>query len=141
ATGARRGRVPEIAAEPLLAPLADRHHPPLAPRPSYPNRLGLEVDVVAAEAADLVGAKPAAVGELEHRPVADLERGRGRDPVEQARRLLGAEDAGKPRAALRAREELARVRFGGAGANQMLAEAADRRQLPRHGRARQPPRR
>ena len=58
---------------------------------------------------DLLGPKPAGVGELEQGAVADLQRPGGRDPLEKGGDLPGPEDTRKARAALRARQELAGI--------------------------------
>ena len=86
---AHGGRL-QIAAQGALGGLADRHQAGLLALAGDAGELGLEVDAAEIERDDLLGAQAARVGELEQRPVADLERGPRRDPVEQAGDLVAA---------------------------------------------------
>ena len=78
---------------------------------------------------ELLGAQPARVRELEQRPVADLERVRGRDPVEQAGDLVAAEHPRQRGAALLRRQQVGRVLVRHAGGDQVGVEPAHRGEL------------
>ena len=63
---------------------------------------GVELERAQVEADELLRLQPAAAGELEHGAVAQLQRGRGRDPVQQPGHLVVLEHARRgPRAARR----------------------------------------
>src|SRR6476646_1295626 len=126
----------EIAAQGVLGGLADRQQALLLPLAEHPQLLGLEVHRAEVEVDDLLAAQPARVGELQHRPVAQLQRRAGGDPLQQGPHLLGAEDFRQVLGALRAGDQLGRVGAGTAGADEVAVEAADRRQLAGHGRRR-----
>ena len=91
-TGRRRprapgGRGPGSARARRSACSPDRDEPRLAALALDPHRLGVEVDRVDVERHELLGAQAGRVGELEQRPVAQLERRRRRESVEQRRHL------------------------------------------------------
>ena len=98
AARARAGRARGSGAAP--AGRARRSAPPAScePLPVDAHGLGVEVEVAEVERDDLLGAQAARVGELEQRPVADLERRSRRDPVEQRGDLVAAEHPRQARA-------------------------------------------
>ena len=59
----------------MLGGLADRQQPLLRALAEDPQLLGLEIEGAEVEDDYLLAAQAAGVGELEHRPVAELERG------------------------------------------------------------------
>jgi hypothetical protein len=73
----------QIAIEGALRRLADRDEPRLLTLAQDAQHLRVEVGITGVEHDDLLAAEPAGVRELEHRPVADLERRSGRDSLEQ----------------------------------------------------------
>ena len=76
-------RALQVAADARAARLAGGHEARLAALALDAHLLGVEVDRADVEVDELLGAQPARVGELEQRAVAQLERRRGRDAVEQ----------------------------------------------------------
>src|SRR5215204_5601572 len=73
----------EVAPERPLRRLADREQPLLLPLAEDTQLLGLEVERALVEVDDLLAAKPAGVCELQHRPVAQLQRRSCGDPLQE----------------------------------------------------------
>ncbi len=69
-----RAALGQIPLERAQRVLAGRHDPGPAALALHAHRLGVEVDRVQLERHELLGPQPAGVGELEQRPVAQLER-------------------------------------------------------------------
>ena len=126
----------EVGAERPLGRLADRDQARLAALSLDAEALAVEVHRPGVEVDHLLRAQAAGVGQLQHRPVAKLERRAGRYPVEKGRSLVAAQDPRQPGVALRARDQVGRVRDDVAVAEQCLVEAPDRRKLPRDRRLR-----
>src|SRR5215218_1882519 len=123
----------EIAAQGALGGLADWKQPLLRALAEDAQLLGLEVERADIEVDDLLAAQAAGVGELEHRPVPQLQRRPRRDPLQQRAHLLGGEDVWQLLRTLWAGDELGGVGAGAAGADEKAEEAADRRQLAGDG--------
>ena len=102
------GRRRQVAAQRPLGGLADRHQRLFAPLP-WTRTVSPSKSIARRRGDDLLGSQPAGVGELEHRPVADLERRARGNPVEQRRDLVAGQHARQLRAALRGRQQLGRV--------------------------------
>ena len=77
--------------------------------------------------------RPAGVGQLEQRPVAQLQRRGRRDAVEQARDLLRLENLRQSLGLLRRGQEVGGVLLDRAVLAQRAVERAQRRELSRHG--------
>src|SRR5215218_1530885 len=126
----------EIAAQGALGGLAHRQQPLLRALSQDAQLLGLEIQCADVEVDDLLAAQAAGVGELQHRPVAQLQRDAGGDPLQQGPHLLGTEDVGQLLGAFRAGDELGRVRSRPFGADEEGVEAANRGELAGNGRRR-----
>ena len=103
ATRAPAVRARQVALEGPLGGLTHRDDPRLRALAGHAQASPTRSRDRPVEVDDLLGPQPAGVGELEQGTVADLERARGRDPVEQRRDLDRA----------RARAGAARVRASG----------------------------
>ena len=104
AVGGARQRGPaalEIARDGAQRGLAGGTKRVLTPCPPRCTCFGIEVDRLKVQVHELLRAQAAAVGELEHRAVAQLERRGGRDAVQQRRDVLGLERARQPLRLLR----------------------------------------
>src|SRR3954468_23866442 len=98
-----------VALERLPRRLADREQPFPAPLAEHADLLAFVVEGTDVQVYDLLAAQPARVGELEHRPIAQLQGRPGRYPLEQASHLLGAEHPRQLLLALGAGDEVGRV--------------------------------
>ena len=135
ATSARPAAL-QVAAQRPLGGLADRQQPLLGALAEHPQLLGLEVERAEVEVDDLLAAQPAGVGQLEHRPVAQLQRRAGRDPLQQRSAPARRQHLRQLLVALRAGDELGRVLPDPLGADEEVEEAADRGELAGDGRRR-----
>ncbi len=133
--GARRL---EVAAQRPLGGLADRHQPRLPALAGRAQRLRVEIRVAEVEVDDLLAAQAARVGELEQRPVADLERRARRDALEQRGDLVSPEHPRQPRLALLRRQQVGRVARGRPGVDEVVVKAADGGELAGDARLREP---
>ena len=135
--GERVAAALQVAPQGPLGGLADRQQPLLGALAEHPQLLGLEVERADVEVDDLLAAQAAGVGELEHRPVAQLQRRASRDPLQQRRAPARRESTrGSFSLALRAGDEVGGVLADPLGADEEVEEAADRRQLAGDGRRR-----
>ena len=89
--------------------LADGHEARLSALSLDAQLLAVVVDVYSLQRQELGRAQAAPVGELEHRPVAYLERVASGDRVEQRCRLARAQHARQVQRLARRRDELGRV--------------------------------
>ena len=119
----RRPAAGEVALERAPGLLARRHDPGPAALALHAQLLGVGVEAVRVEVHELLGPQAGRVGQLEHGAVAQLERRRGRDAVEQLRHLGLLQHVRQVGVALRARHEVRRVRLDLAA----LAAAGGRR--------------
>ena len=78
---------------------------------------------------DLLGPKAARVRELEHRPVAGLERRLDRDAVEELGDVVAPQSPRQTLLALRGRQKLGGIRVGMARIDQVAVEGPHRREL------------
>ena len=124
----------QVALQRPLGGLADRQQPLLGALAEHAQLLGFEVEGVAVEVDDLLAAQPAGVGQLEHRPVAQLQRGAGRDPLQQGPHLLTGQHPRQLLLPLRTRDQIGRVLPDPLGADEEVEEAADRGELARDRR-------
>ena len=93
AGSAARARALEVAGHGAQRGLTRRDDPRLRALALHAQLLGVEVDRGHVERDELLGPQARGVGDLEQRPVAQLERRRGRDAVEQRGHLVGAQHA------------------------------------------------
>ena len=77
-----------VAAQRSPRRLSDRQQPLLRALAEHPQLLGLVVQRAEVEVDDLLAAQAAGVGQLQHRPVAQLQRRAGGDPLQQRAHLL-----------------------------------------------------
>ncbi len=106
----RRAGVAQIALQRSLGRLPHRHDARLAALAGHAQTLSdSKSGASASRLIDLLGAQAARIGELEHRPVPDLEGSRGRNLIEKPGDLVRSQDPGEPRRLLRHRQELGRV--------------------------------
>ena len=110
----------QVALERLPGVLADRDEPGLAALALDAHRLGVEVERLEVERDELLGAQPAGVGQLEQRPVAQLER---------RRRPGSSRAAPRPRRVFSTRGR----RCGRLGELQQLGRVVARARRPRSG--------
>ena len=99
---------------------------PCPPRAAVSASKSIELEV---EVDELLGAQAARVGELEQRAVAQLERRRGRDPVQQAATSSRLERARQPLRLLGRRQQVGGVRPQLAVLDQRAEERANGREL------------
>ena len=117
---------------------ADRHQPVLGSLAEHPDQFVIEIDRVQGEGQHFLAAEPAGVGQLEHRPVTDLQRRTGRNCVQHPGHLLGGQHLWQLRLAAGCGNEVGRILADPSGPQQEPVKAPDRRQLPGHG-GRSPP--
>ena len=128
--GPGSGRAPARRARRPAPRASGRPCPRRAPPRASGSRLG-QVEVH-----ELLRAQAGRVGQLEHGAVAQVERRRGGDPLEQLGHLARASAPRQVGVLLGARDEVGRVRLELAALDQVAVEGADRGQLARHGRLR-----
>ena len=126
-------RALEVARDGAQRRLAGGHDPRLGALALDAQLLGVEADRGHVEVDELLGAQAAGVGHLEQRPVAQLERRGGRDPVQQRRELVGAQHRGQRARALGRRDQVDRVLGHLAVLAQRAVEGAQRGELARDG--------
>ena len=131
--GQRRPGALEVARDGAQRRLAGGHDPRLGALALDAQLLGVEADRGHVEVDELLGAQAARVGHLEQRPVAQLERRRGRDPVQQRGELVGAQHGGQRARALGRGDQVDRVLGHVAVLAQRAVEGAQRRELARDG--------
>src|ERR1700761_8337522 len=124
--GERTAAALQVAFERPAGGLADRQQPHLVALAEHPQLVFFPVEGVDVEVDDLLAAQPAGVGELEHRPVAQLQRCPRRDPLQQRAHLVAAQYVRQLLRTLRAGDQLGRVAADLLGADEEVVEAADR---------------
>jgi hypothetical protein len=140
------GRIPhepraarrEVALEGALGRLPHRQQTLLLALARDPHRLRLEVDPAEIEGDDLLAAEAAGVGELEHGPIAKLQRLPRRDPVQQGAHLLSRENPGQLALALGTGDQLGWIRRYALAAHEEVVEPPQGGELARHARPGQP---
>ena len=113
----------------LRVPLHSGSKLPLVSLPDDAHLLAVRVDPGRIEVHELLGTQPRGVGELEHRAVAQVERGRRRDALEQLAHLGRLEHARQVLVLLGARHEVGRVGRQLAALDELSVEGPDRGQL------------
>ena len=130
--GERRAAACQVALERLPGVLAHRHHAGLSALPLHPHLLGVGIDRPGVQVHDLLGAEAGRVGQLEQRPVAEVERARGGHALEQVGHLAGAQHARQVGVAPGRGHQVARVGLERAPLHQMPVEGPERGQLAPH---------
>jgi hypothetical protein len=117
--------------------LAHRHNARLVALAMDAQLLAVDIEISDLEPHQFVGAKPAAVGKLKHRAVAQAERPGAAGGIEQAARIGGGEHAREVVAALGSTEPRGRALRNEAVLAEAAVERADRCDASRDGRRRQ----
>src|SRR5262249_8355835 len=114
--------------------LSDRQQALLGALAEDAKLLGLEVEGIAFEVDDLLAAQAAGVRELEHRPVAQLQRSSCGDLLEQVTHLLAGQHPRQLFLPLGAGDKICRVLPNPLGADEKVEQTAHRGKLAGNGR-------